>query len=221
MNPNEFAYISNETVILEAATKLFYDNGYNKTSCAQIAKEAGLSKASIFYYYPSKIEVANRVYFSYTKNTKEIVTQKMMNHDFTYNLQLGTAIELCLEMDMYKQDEKAFRFMKEFFDNNFQILYKEPPVEFYALHRRRYNLPFTDDELKVIAALSSTSSTALMLMYFSGETQLSYDAVLRMRLRSPFEAMGIPNEQIDEILERSLLLRNELNFTIEPYFKIK
>ena len=39
--------------ILETATRLFTEKGIHETSLADIAKEARLSKGTLYYYYPS------------------------------------------------------------------------------------------------------------------------------------------------------------------------
>jgi AcrR family transcriptional regulator len=40
--------------IIEAATRLFYDQGYNLTGINQVIEEAGVAKASLYYHFPSK-----------------------------------------------------------------------------------------------------------------------------------------------------------------------
>ncbi|MCB0279144.1 MAG: TetR/AcrR family transcriptional regulator [Calditrichaeota bacterium] len=43
-----------KSIILDAARCTFVRFGYDKTSLADIAKQANLGKASLYYYYPSK-----------------------------------------------------------------------------------------------------------------------------------------------------------------------
>jgi AcrR family transcriptional regulator len=43
--------------ILEAATRLFVDKGFENSSVDEIAKEAGLSKGTIYWYFKSKFEI--------------------------------------------------------------------------------------------------------------------------------------------------------------------
>jgi AcrR family transcriptional regulator len=45
-------------IILEAAVKRFSEYGYNKTTMAEIAEDAGMSAANIYRYYKSKEEIA-------------------------------------------------------------------------------------------------------------------------------------------------------------------
>jgi AcrR family transcriptional regulator len=45
-------------IILEAAVNRFSEYGYNKTTVAEIAKDAGMSAANIYRYYKNKEEIA-------------------------------------------------------------------------------------------------------------------------------------------------------------------
>jgi len=44
----------NRTAILTAATELFLDRGYDRTSLARVAETAGVSKATLFKQFPTK-----------------------------------------------------------------------------------------------------------------------------------------------------------------------
>lgn len=44
----------NRTAILEAAADLFLQDGYDRTSLAQVARRAGVSKATLFKQFPTK-----------------------------------------------------------------------------------------------------------------------------------------------------------------------
>ena len=62
MNPKER--------ILEVATKLFYQQGYNRTGINQIIKDAEVAKASFYQYYPSKEDLL--IDYLTTLSTKSI-----------------------------------------------------------------------------------------------------------------------------------------------------
>ena len=40
--------------IVDTASRLFYTQGYNSTGINQVIKEAGVAKASLYQYFPSK-----------------------------------------------------------------------------------------------------------------------------------------------------------------------
>lgn len=51
-----------EQKILEAAEKLFMEQGFNATTTAKIAKEAGCNQALVHYYYRTKEQLFERIY---------------------------------------------------------------------------------------------------------------------------------------------------------------
>jgi TetR/AcrR family transcriptional regulator, regulator of autoinduction and epiphytic fitness len=48
---------TNRAAILDAATDLFLEFGYDRTSLARVAKTAGVSKATLFKQFPTKAEL--------------------------------------------------------------------------------------------------------------------------------------------------------------------
>ncbi|HHH52170.1 MAG TPA: TetR/AcrR family transcriptional regulator [Bacteroidetes bacterium] len=50
--------------ILDAATELFSENGFNATSINEIAKKAGISKGLVYNYFDSKYELLDEIIFS-------------------------------------------------------------------------------------------------------------------------------------------------------------
>ncbi|TYL50924.1 TetR/AcrR family transcriptional regulator [Agromyces mariniharenae] len=59
MSPEPSAYhrriaAANRVAILDAATDLFLESGYDRTSLARVAERAGVSKATLFKQFPTK-----------------------------------------------------------------------------------------------------------------------------------------------------------------------
>lgn len=59
--------------ILEAALKLFVNNGFHATPTTQIAKEAGVATGTLFHYFKTKEELINTLYLE----TKEELTREL------------------------------------------------------------------------------------------------------------------------------------------------
>src|SRR5512133_1765463 len=62
--------------ILDIASRLFVKNGYTATSMREIAAEAGIGKATIYYHYPDKEAIATELIkqtFSQMKGALEII----------------------------------------------------------------------------------------------------------------------------------------------------
>ena len=54
MNAQKHKPKDTKTAIIDTAMKLFLQNGYDKVSLNDIAKEIGIKKPSIYYYFPGK-----------------------------------------------------------------------------------------------------------------------------------------------------------------------
>lgn len=51
-----------EESILSSALELFREQGYQKTAMTQIARKAGIDQSSLYYHFPSKAALLNRLY---------------------------------------------------------------------------------------------------------------------------------------------------------------
>lgn len=70
--------IEKQNIIINACLAEFSINGYNKTSMNDIAKSAGISKASLFYYFDTKKDLYLYLYeFCYENYLREL--EKMIN----------------------------------------------------------------------------------------------------------------------------------------------
>ncbi|MBN2723285.1 MAG: TetR/AcrR family transcriptional regulator [Deltaproteobacteria bacterium] len=68
-------------MIMEAALKCIITNGYRKLTLDDIAKEIGLSKTAVYYYFKSKediiFELTEEILLMFTKQQKEVMEQKI------------------------------------------------------------------------------------------------------------------------------------------------
>ena len=78
-------------VVKRSARDLFRENGYNKTNMNELAKNAGVSKATLYKYFESKEMVLHLVLMDYLKeNVSEILKSQALDTDL-YEL-LGVSI---------------------------------------------------------------------------------------------------------------------------------
>ncbi len=73
--PEKKSRINNRENIIEAAIKLIGEKGVEGTSLADIAKEVGISKGTLYYYYSSK----NDLIFDITKEHVDKVTSNIFS----------------------------------------------------------------------------------------------------------------------------------------------
>lgn len=97
-------------LIVETAYKMFAENGFDKTSLAMIAKEVGISKAAIYYYFDSKEKLID---FLFEEICKEIVNQYTVTID---DLTMNNFEQFLLNIgfNMIEEQEKDVYFNKIF-----------------------------------------------------------------------------------------------------------
>ena len=67
------------TQILNAAIKIFADKGYQYATIAEIAKEAGISKGLIHFYFESKLDLILSVILSFLEHVNMINAKKLID----------------------------------------------------------------------------------------------------------------------------------------------
>ena len=88
--------------IIEAARKLFYQFGFKKVSMDEIAREAGVTKKTIYMYFNSKEELLKYFIEEEIEEMRQIVEEvESMNLDFFDTV--NTAIYRLLQ---YRKEKK-------------------------------------------------------------------------------------------------------------------
>ncbi len=92
---NEEIRQQSQSAIIDAAFKLFAQVGFDKTSMASIAKEAGVSKGLIYHHFESKEQVLKAVFDSLVEKTQKI----WLDHyeDATPKQLLSTIIDITVQ----------------------------------------------------------------------------------------------------------------------------
>lgn len=78
--------------ILAAASSIFLEQGYERTSMSEVAKRAGGSKATLYNYYPSKESLFEAVIRAYSTNfltgaAEELISAEAETHNLEEKLQ--------------------------------------------------------------------------------------------------------------------------------------
>jgi AcrR family transcriptional regulator len=81
--------------ILEAATEVISENGYDQSSVDQIAKRAGLSRSTVYEYFASKGEIL-RGCFAATREVLAEELERRIDRTASLEAQLTAFFEICL-----------------------------------------------------------------------------------------------------------------------------
>lgn len=211
--------------ILQAATKLFYEQGYTATYLDQIADVCEITKPLITYYFKSKSNLAREVTEQFIIEHKNRVALKLYLEYFKENptdLQVSTAVEIRLYDILHLHDSNVMRFVKEHADEKHEDTFSKSAVHLYKIHDRRYGLKLKrcPDEISMIARSAMASSLSVKLAYANGEFDCTQEECLDYLTSLHFVLMHIEEKRIDEIIEESKRILELIPFEIKPYFQV-
>ena len=95
--PRDADSVGTRTRLLAAARKCFGENGFERTTNAQIAEVAGITSAAIYHYFPSKIDLYAAVFeevqeFIYAEIEKGIELHETLVDRFSAALDVSVRI---------------------------------------------------------------------------------------------------------------------------------
>lgn len=88
-----------EESILANALELFRNQGYQKTSMTQIARAAGMDQSSLYYHFPSKEHLLNRL-FDFKAITREFESIAQLVMSNTQRLYLTIVYDVVAKCDL-------------------------------------------------------------------------------------------------------------------------
>jgi len=91
--------------IIEAAYELFGQNGYDKTTVAEIIKKAGASKGGFYHHFQSKEEILETITFAYIDKVRKAYRQVLDDKDMSVIDKFVASFHRVNEMKLESVDE--------------------------------------------------------------------------------------------------------------------
>lgn len=203
--------------IIETCKELFYLQGYTKTTYIDICKKANSNPGLINYYFKTKQNIAAHIYEQFMSMIKESVKTYLINHYGKYDLQYGTTLEIRIFTELLNRDERLRTFYYEICDTGLEydsdVLY-----EFYKMHVDTYNLPFCDDEIKLIQTSVVGAGIGITKKTIEGYFNCEDESILNFKINTMYKLMNVPDERVNEILKETKEIFQQMEFKIQNYF---
>jgi AcrR family transcriptional regulator len=115
--------------VLEAALKLFVEFGFHNTPTSKIAKEAGISSGTLFYFFPTKDELVVALYLHIKSELAcEINESIAQESDFEEILKKYYTTTL----NWAKEHKAEFKFMEQFNSSPYLKKIAEDEIQKYV-----------------------------------------------------------------------------------------
>jgi AcrR family transcriptional regulator len=98
-------------LIINAALKLFVDNGFHGTATSKIAQEAGVANGTLFQYFKTKDELVIALYIHFKDELAEYVTKNTAD-----NVEIKETIKTQVLSSLFwaLENPTKFRFIQQF-----------------------------------------------------------------------------------------------------------
>lgn len=142
--------------IVDAADRLFYENGFEATSFADIARDVGLSRGNFYYHFKTKDEILDAVIARRVANTRALLEAWERDADspadrirsfvhilirnrtkiMAYGCPVGTLCNELAKIDHGARDDatRLFTLFRDWLSRQFAALGRETDGDALALH---------------------------------------------------------------------------------------
>ena len=103
--PNEARRAASTESVLNAARKLFVEQGYKHTSMAHIASAAGLTKGAIYFYFKDKADLLSKLLDDAQSNTFAPIIQSIVQSDTSAEAKIITFVNDVARLGLDRREQ--------------------------------------------------------------------------------------------------------------------
>lgn len=187
--------------ILEIAKQLFYERGYQETSCALIAGEANVKVGTLHYHYPSK-SILYRIIYKDNVRKNQLYASRLLGDksgDYFFSI---TMIHAIYWYKFYHNEH-----YQQFNTLGLELIFKKNPDEFYndiveSIYGSQVNL---SDKKTKIAILSLIGIEYAISNYIIKNPQvISYEEALRFHMHCHCIHLGWDESAIKKYCDKCI-----------------
>lgn len=209
--------------IYETCKELFYLQGYKNTSYKDICAKADVSATTITHFFQSKKNIAIEIYSDFLIDIKKQTRDYLLTANTDYNLRVGTVIERLIFTNLVFENIGYQRFYYDIcVDGLLLETYVEKSDYFFKLHSDEYNIGLSDSEIKLLQITTTAISLGIERKWIEGFfTDLTKEDCFNYEIKLMFYLMRVPDELVDQIIEKAYSIYSKMNILTNGGFSIK
>ena len=209
--------------ILDAAFEMFYANGYNNTSMADIAGKLHLTKPALSYHFGTKEELGQEVCLRYNQKLFGSFIQTARSKDPDADpLVIQIAYLLWKAGIFYCEDKKAFRFFCDFIHKfpEYSALQKSFQ-DMYALFAGAYFPEMSAAQMDFHVTETLYATIGLIYQYTLGKMECTQEEYLQLYFEMIFPSDMPEIDLENNLFERAMRFLKINTFQVLPYYEVK
>lgn len=207
--------------LLETARQLFYDQGYNATTLAQISDKSGVNNGLITYYFGTKNNLAQEIYNLFLMNIRSEISMRLFEKKKEFNMALNIAVENRMLLTQKFENPNLLRFYNEYQRGSDAFGKSNPRRErYYELQKEFINPDISDDDLKLYSVCGISMIRSMVDAYEKGYLKMDLEYIKDYAVRFLFTMLHLQEPQILSLIEESRYWESQLNIHVGPDFGI-
>jgi AcrR family transcriptional regulator len=199
--------------IFQCAKELFYKQGYNATTIAQIAKEANSTLGSMTYHFATKNLFIDEIFRDYLDNIEECLKEQLIGHRpinaFENHFYLTMVYYHYLLND--PQVRKFYYEISES-ESNYHALHKSIG-DIYQRIVKEYQLRIRPIEFDAILLADFGARRELTRNYLKGNIKMPVEDFSIFLIVNTARCLGVPQKVIYKVSYEALLFFREHDFS--------
>ncbi len=197
--------------ILTAAKRLFYENGYEKTTMRDIAKALDMHHTNIYYYFTSKKDLAILLYSEFYDKVK-LETEAIVSRNSIYFL--ATSMRVLYNAIYF--NKKCFTLYGDLLNSGVaEATVASNAALNYEKYAKKFNLQAEHSDFEAYIIINLALETKFINLLRDSNSPISFRYVIDLLIKTPLMYMGAAKEDINDILTESFNLSSKM-----PYGKV-
>ena len=220
-NETSRSKLSSRDRLLDAARQLFYEQGYNATTLAQISDRSGVNNGLITYYFGTKNNLAKEIYNLFLMNIRAEISMRLFEKKKELNMPLNIAVENRLLLTQKFENPKLMRFYNEYQRGSDSYVVPNARRErYYELQKEFINPDISDEDLKLYSVCGISIIRAMVDAYEKGYLDMDLEYIKDYAIRALFTMLHLSESKITELIEESRYWESQLNIRVGQDFEI-
>lgn len=203
-----------------AAKKLFYVNGFQHTSCMQIAESAEANVALISYYYKNKLNLGLEICNEFTNDIRIAVIEKMIEAGYEYEPIIGLGVEYRAFKKFQIENPSYNRFIKDLCNENALLLSDHYVGVNLKFLEEKYDIRLSETDEKIAHYCITSIYNGIINVMDKGyidETEFPAERLVDIILK----ILDFEKAERDNILEQSKEIFDKIDISMSRYFRVK
>lgn len=207
--------------IFETAKKLFYEKGFKKASCSEIASVAKVNQALIYYHFTTKTNLGLEVCNDFTRDLRNEIAIRTYKGKKPFDAVVSTVVEYKVFNKIERFNGNYRRFIKELCDVNAMLLTDHYlGMSLYKTVRNKYHKELSPVDEKIAHYSITSIISGIIITMNEGYIDCSREYLIEKEIQMMLRILDFNDHEIKKITSNAQLIFDSIDINMGKNFKV-